>query len=89
MKAIIIVQGIVQGVGYRFYVVEQARIYNIKGYTQNLPDGTVKVVAEGDQGMIEDFIKQLKIGPVSAHVSEVDVQWNDIESGFTDFDIRY
>lgn len=89
MKAIIIVQGNVQGVGYRFYVVEQARIYNIKGYTQNLPDGTVKVVAEGDQGMIEDFIKQLKIGPVSAHVSAVDVQWNDIESGFTDFDIRY
>lgn len=89
MKATIIVQGMVQGVGYRFFAIEQARVYRINGYAQNLPDSTVKVVAEGDRGLIEDFIKQLAIGPVSCRVTAVDVTWDDAESGFSNFEIRF
>jgi acylphosphatase len=89
MKAVIVIQGIVQGVGYRFFAVAQAKQYNVRGYTRNLPDGSVEVVAEGDQGMLNELIKKLKIGPYSAHVTGIDVRQTEEENGFTDFDIRF
>jgi acylphosphatase len=89
MNAHIIVDGVVQGVGYRFFVIEQARHYRIKGYVKNVPNGTVEVVAEGDKGVLNDFIKQLQIGPASAHVTDINVKWHDEEHGFTNFDVRF
>jgi acylphosphatase len=89
MKAQIIVQGIVQGVSYRFFTVDMAKQYNIRGYCRNLPDGNVEVIAEGDEGMVNEFIKQLKIGPPAAHVTSIDVKWDNTDSGFDDFGIRY
>ncbi|MBN2620827.1 acylphosphatase [candidate division WOR-3 bacterium] len=89
MRALIIVQGIVHGVGYRFFAVEQAKRFMIRGYAKNLPDNTVEIVAEGDENAIKGFVEQLRIGPPSAHVSAVDVEWKDSEFGFSDFDIRY
>ncbi len=89
MRALIIVRGIVQGVGYRFFTVKKAREYQIRGYVRNIPDGTVEVMAEGDKGMLQDFIKQLRIGPVSAQITGMDVQWFDDEMGFEDFNIKF
>ncbi len=89
MKAVIVIQGLVQGVGYRFFAIEQAKRFSIKGYVQNLSNSNVEVVAEGNEGMLKDFIKKLKIGPPSAHVTGVDVRWNDEECGFTNFDVRF
>lgn len=89
MKADIVVQGVVQGVGYRFYVLSEARIHNIKGYVRNRSDGMVEVVAEGEEGMVRDFIERLRIGPISAHVSSVDVRFHDGDTGFTDFRLHH
>ena len=89
MRAQIIIQGLIQGVGYRFFAIEQARKYNIRGYVRNLPDGCVEVIAEGDKGMLNDFIKRLRIGPPSGHVTGIDVKWHEEEYGFTDFDVRF
>ena len=89
MKATIIVQGIVQGVGYRFFAVEMAKQYKIKGYARNLPDGNVEVIAEGDEGLVNDFIKRLKVGPPSARVTGINVKRDDTDFGFDTFDIRF
>lgn len=89
MKVVLVVQGLVQGVGYRFFVVEQAKEYHIKGYARNLSDGNVEVIAEGDKGMLNEFIEQLRIGPPSSRVTGFDVKWSEEEYGFTDFDIRF
>jgi acylphosphatase len=89
MRANIIVQGLVQGVGYRFFAVEQAKNFNVQGYAKNLPNGNVEIIAEGGEGAIKGFIEQLRIGPPSAQISAVDVEWTDSEFGFTEFDIRY
>jgi len=89
MKALIAIQGVVQGVGYRFFVIKQAQLYNIKGYTRNLPNGFVEVVAEGEQGMLNDFIERLKIGPAAAQVTGVDVKWSEKEEGFTNFRVQF
>ena len=42
-----IVRGRVQGVGFRYWVLEQARAQGLKGWVRNCPDGTVEVEAEG------------------------------------------
>jgi len=89
MRANIVVQGLVQGVGYRFFAVEHAKKFKIRGYAKNLSNGNVEIIAEGDKGAINGFIEQLRIGPSSAHVSAVDVAWTDSEFNFTEFDIRY
>jgi acylphosphatase len=89
MRVQVLIQGIVQGVGYRFFVIEQAKQYKIRGYVQNIPDGRVKVVAEGDKGMINDFIECLKIGPISARVTSIDIKSCEEDEGFTKFDVRF
>lgn len=89
MRAEITVQGMVQGVGYRFFVVQQAQRYHLNGYVQNLPDGHVLVVAEGDKGLIDDFIAELRIGPRAARVSGIDVHWSDQPAEFKSFKVRF
>ncbi len=89
MHAEIIVQGVVQGVGYRFFAIQKAREYGITGYVQNLPDGSVLVVAEGGRGMLNDFIKELKIGPRAARVTRVDVKFSEKERGYKNFSVKF
>ena len=89
MKVEITVQGVVQGVGYRFFVLNQARLYDVKGYVRNMADGTVEVIAEGEKGILKDFVGQLRIGPISAHVTGLKVKWSEQEQGFTEFRLQY
>jgi acylphosphatase len=71
----LLISGVVQGVGYRFFAIRKADAYGLKGFAQNLIDGSVEVVAEGDRGLIEEFIKDLRRGPISAHVSDIRIEW--------------
>lgn len=89
MMARIIIQGLIQGVGYRFFVIRKAQEYHVRGHVKNLPNGNVEVVAEGEKGIVHEFIEQLKIGPASAHVTGIDVEWSEQEQGFTGFDITF
>jgi len=89
LRAKIKVQGVVQGVGYRFFVVKKAREYQIFGYVRNLPDGDVEVLAEGEKGLIMDFVEELRIGPVSATVTAVDIEWFDRPREYEDFEIQF
>lgn len=89
MHAEITVQGVVQGVGYRFFAIQKAREYGITGYVQNLPDGSVLVVAEGEKGMLNDFIKELKIGPRAAKVTKIDVKFSEEEKGYKNFTVKF
>jgi acylphosphatase len=83
------VKGVVQGVGYRFFAVRKAREYGLVGYVKNLPDGNVLVVAEGEKGLLEDYLKDLRIGPFGSHVAGVEVNWSDKLQGFKDFTVTF
>lgn len=61
IKAEVIVKGAVQKAGYRDYVQEKARSLNVKGYVENLRDGSVRIVCEADEDTLEDFIKLINI----------------------------
>ncbi len=85
-----IVKGVVQGVGFRYFTVYQAqRIGGITGYVRNLRDGSVEVVAEGERGKLEQLLAQLRKGPTGAHVTGVDVFWENPTGEFTNFGIRW
>lgn len=86
-RAHIIVKGAVQGVGYRYFAYKHAKTYNLKGYVRNLSDGRVEVVVEGNHGLIEEFIEDLRRGPISAHVTGVEVEWEIPTNEFLDFEI--
>ena len=84
-----VVRGVVQGVGFRFFVEREARCLGLAGYVRNRGDGSVEVVAEGAQGLLEELLASLKRGPLGAHVSAVEVGWNRSQGGFKRFEIRF
>ncbi len=79
------VSGIVQGVGYRYFAVRKADSYAVKGFAKNLVDGRVEVVAEGERGLVEQFIKDLRNGPISAHVTDIRMEWENPTYEFKGF----
>ncbi len=86
-----IVEGLVQGVGFRFFVARHAEALGLKGYVSNLYNGNVEIEAVGERGMIEELIKHVKVGPRSAHVSNVRLEWIEDEppsDHYTHFQIR-
>ena len=72
----IIVEGLVQGVGYRWYAARRAQALGVRGFVRNLYDGTVEVNATGDRSMLEELIRDLKVGPRSAHVTNLKIEWD-------------
>jgi len=84
------VYGRVQGVLFRSFAQNVARNLGLKGYARNLTSGdAVEVQAEGDKQQLERLVEYLKIGPLSARVERVDVDWSGYSGRFTDFGIRY
>lgn len=85
-----IVKGIVQGVGFRYFVLRVARSLGLKGYVKNLYDGSVEVVAIGDNDSLNVLEKELKKGPPMAVVYSVDrfTPLSGVEE-FDGFEIKY
>jgi acylphosphatase len=84
----VVVQGRVQGVGYRAWVAWHASRLGLAGYVMNLDDGRVQVYAEGDQALIQDLIRALEDGPRLARVTRTDVRWMSPRGGFASFVVR-
>jgi acylphosphatase len=82
------VQGRVQGVGYRAFVVARARSLGLSGTVRNLPDGGVWVEAEGARDKLESFLGELRTGPPAARVSHVAVSWRE-PMGDSEFEIGW
>lgn len=89
VSAYLLITGMVQGVGYRWFVMRRAKESNLAGYVRNLPDGDVEVEVEGDRGLIIDFAEELKIGPQSGHVTDIKINWGEFENKFKGFEIRF
>jgi acylphosphatase len=84
----ILVEGRVQGVGYRAFAERRAGRLGLAGYVTNLPDGRVLVHAEGDETVIKSFLDDLAEGPRGAHVDRTHVKWVTPTREFTSFVIR-
>ena len=65
------ISGRVQGVGFRWFVREEARRLGLSGWVTNLPDGEVEVKAGGEGSSLQRLRRALEVGPTGAEVHEV------------------
>ncbi len=84
-----VVHGRVQGVGFRYSTVREARSLGLSGVVSNRPDGTVEVTAEGSSPRLVRLVSWLEKGPPGARVSSVDVQWLPWSGGYTGFGVDF
>ena len=82
------VSGVVQGVGFRFFVHRAAKRLGLTGYVANTYNGNVEIEVEGNRSLIEEFISEVKIGPRAGCVTNVAVDWEQFGGRFSDFNIR-
>ena len=84
-----LISGVVQGVGFRYYVLRQATSLGLTGWTRNLPDGRVEVVARGEAGGLARLEAALGRGSTHSTVSDVEkVEISDDDTGVSIFEIR-
>lgn len=81
----LLVHGRVQGVGYRYSCELAAERLGVSGWVRNNDDGTVEVVAEGDEPAVESLVAWAREGPRHADVVRVEVHPEEPEglTGFT------
>lgn len=83
----ILVFGVVQGVGFRYFVQRIADQLGINGWVMNTFEGNVEIIAEGNITVLENFIGRIKDGPRGANVSKLEIE--DVKPAFyKSFDIK-
>lgn len=82
-----VVQGRVQGVGFRYFVIDEADRLHLSGLVRNLRNGDVEVIAEGEEGALEALLVALKNGPRMAHVEKVHAVWEPARGKFRGFTV--
>jgi len=82
----IVVSGIVQGVGYRWWTVKQARALSLTGWVRNLYDGRVEILARGAPEALAALERACHEGPRSAHVTQVERSPRDDDPSLRGFE---
>ncbi len=89
MRLHVTVSGWVQGVGFRWFVMQQAQRLGINGWVKNLPNGRVETMAEGSADDLNSFLSELKRGPSYARIDNVEETWSQARGGLRGFDVTY
>lgn len=84
----VLITGRVQGVGFRYFVLREARRLGLHGFVRNLHSGQVEVVAEGNQETLDQLLRLLERGPDGARVSNVQVSPQKYSGEFESFDVK-
>ncbi len=84
-----LLSGLVQGVGYRYFVLRAAARHQVLGTVRNLPDGRVEVLAEGDREAMDQFKSDLATGPAMAEITDLEETDLTVTGRFRDFRIDY
>lgn len=84
-----LVGGVVQGVGFRYFAKREADRLHLTGFVRNRADGRVELEVEGDEKALRDYVGTVRAGPRWGHVSEFHVQ--DVEPTFSGshFEIKF
>ncbi|MCB2210319.1 acylphosphatase [bacterium] len=81
------ITGNVQGVGFRYFVLQHAQDLDLTGWVRNLWDGRVEVTAEGPHDDVNQLLVHLRKGPISADVNDIDYDFSDFKGEFKRFGI--
>ena len=80
------IRGRVQGVGFRYAMVQEAESLGVAGWVRNRRDGSVEAVIEGDAAAVDALRRWAEHGPAGAAVTGVEAM--AVEGGFTGFELR-
>jgi len=83
-----LIQGRVQGVGFRYFTRNKGLELKLTGWVRNLPDGSVEVMALGPRSSLEQFMHLLRTGPIGSRVERTDFQWIQAPEKNEGFEIR-
>ena len=83
-----IVEGRVQGVGFRYFTQERAAVLGLTGWVRNRWNGTGELVAEGSRADLEILLKAIQRGPRAGTTQHVQVDWEERTGAFSTFQIR-
>lgn len=90
IRARIVAEGDIQKAGYRDEVQKIARELGVKGFVENLRDGNIGIVCEAEEGVIDKFVKKIKIKKDFIDVKDVNISEKTKPTGeFEYFDIKY
>jgi len=81
-------RGRVQGVGFRWFVQRVAKLHSVYGYVRNLSDGSVYILAEAEEHVLESFRYQVETGAGMARVDELEVTKIDSAKKYHEFEIK-
>ena len=84
----LVIRGVVQGVGFRYAMMAEARALGVTGWVRNRRNGSVEVLAEGAPADLSTLLERLRKGPRGALVTDVKVEWNAAKGDFADFEIE-
>ena len=87
VRARLVVRGLVQGVGFRYWCYRQATDLGVTGCVKNLPDGSVAIEVEGDRSLVEELVGAVRAGPSYASVTDVSLDWQEFTGKYKTFDI--
>lgn len=85
----VLVSGIVQGVGYRYFTIRHAESLNLAGWVRNTHDGRVEAVVEGEEESLGSLLSEMYKGPWSGRVDSLNVDWDEFRGEFRGFGARY
>jgi acylphosphatase len=83
------ITGRVQGIGYRHFAVRSAREFDIRGSVRNMPDGSVQVIALGEEDNLAGFIEKLRKGPTFSLVRDLQIEELATTKDYEDFHVEY
>jgi acylphosphatase len=83
------VVGTVQGVGFRWFVVEHAERLRLHGWVRNASDGrTVELLAVGSHDRLVELLERVRQGPPGSRVEDVEIEWRAPDRSYGTFEIR-
>ncbi len=83
-----LVNGRVQGVGFRYFVLLEASELGLRGWVANTSDGAVRCIAEGPRDRLDRLLDRLRVGPVASVVNGVSEAWMPATGAFRSFEVR-
>lgn len=89
IRAHILVSGFVQRVFFRSYTKNTADTIGVFGWVQNLADGRVEAMLEGEKEKVEKMVEWMKKGPPAAKIDNVEIEYRECKNEFGNFDIKY
>jgi len=88
-RAHVYVSGMVQGVFFRVETAKMAQRLGVSGWVRNLHDERVEAVFEGQKERVEEAIEFCRHGPPTAHVTNLEIKWEEWTGKYPGFRIAY